>query len=212
MIMMRTDQEKVERRYNRWARTYDRRWAGYTEAVLSRALQQLQLTGQERVLDVACGTGELEMRIARQFPRQEVFGLDLSEAMLKSARRKLALYPNMHFSQGDSRQLAFPDAHFDIVVTCSAFHYMREPQRVITEFARVVKPGGRILIVDWCRDFLFAKIYNLLHKQFIPAHYQVHSWREMEQMMRTAGLHINGGHTFSVYHLWQMMLIEARRP
>lgn len=205
------DQQAIAAHYARWARNYDRRWAKYSEGVLSVVLEMLALDGSERLLDVACGTGELERRIVRRFPQQRVEGIDLSEEMLAAARSKLVGYPTMHFSTGDSRQLNFPERHFDIVVSCSALHYMREPQRVLQECARVTTPGGRVIIADWCRNYLIATLYNLFRKLLVSAHHHVYTITELQQMMRTAGLQPTRVRTFSVQPYWRMMCVEARR-
>lgn len=210
--MPHTDQQKIAKHYANWARNYDRRWAHYSEGALSVTIEMLALQGTERLLDVACGTGELERRLVRTFPQMPVEGIDLSEDMLAAACSKLADYPSMHFAKGDSRHLDFPDQHFDIVVTCSAFHYMRSPQEVLQEFARVTKPGGRVLIVDWCRDYLMAKLYNSLRKLLVPAHHQVYTIAELQQMLHTAGLTPTRVRTFAVQPYWRMMCVEARRP
>lgn len=203
------EQHKITAHYARWAKNYDARWARYTEDVLSRVLQILALTGRERILDVACGTGELERRMITRFPEQEVYGIDLSDDMLAWARTKLGHHPRLHFAQGDSRALAFPDAYFDIVVSCSALHYMREPTRVMAEFARVLRPGGRVVIADWCRDFLFAKAYNWIRKRLVPAHYHVYSRGELETLMQQSGLTPSRHIAFHVFPVWRMICVEG---
>lgn len=190
---------------------YDRIWARYLEATLSRTIAMMALRGNESILDVGCGTGELERRIVQVHPQQPMVGLDLTQAMLVRARAKLAAYPQLQFIEGDSQQLPFPDASFDIVVSCSALHYMRDPQRVIRECARVLRPGGRVIITDWCRDFFMAKLYNAFRKTFIRAHHQVYRLRELQDFLRGAGLAPAQHTTFSIDGIWKMMCVEARK-
>ena len=204
-------QKKIAAQYARWARNYDRRWARYTERVLAVALDHMALTGTEIILDVACGTGELEHRIVRRFPQQPVIGIDLSEHMLAAARTKLAAFPHCQFMQGDSQHLQFPDRHFDMVVSCSALHYMRHAQHVIDECARVLKPGGRVLIIDWCRDYLSAQLYHIFRRVIAPAHHRVYTRRELETMFRVAGLIPTRCRTFAVWPWWRMMAVEAQK-
>ncbi|MBI4236978.1 MAG: class I SAM-dependent methyltransferase [Deltaproteobacteria bacterium] len=204
-------QEKVITSYARMASVYDRRFRGYIARTISTALEMLQLTGTERILDVACGTGELERRILEVHPQQPIWGIDLTEEMLVAAREKLGEVPNIQWERADSRYLPFPDAHFDIVVTLSAFHYMREPQRVVNEFARVVRPGGRVVVLDWCRDFLFAQLYHLMRKVFFPQHYRVYHLAEMQQLMRDAGLTPADYRQFTVLGMWKMMCVEGKK-
>ncbi len=206
-----SDHHKVVRQYAHHVRWYDRRFAEYLDATLGVALDMMALTGTERILDVACGTGELERRIVEQFPHQYIRGVDLSDHMLAVAEQKVGRFPNVQLEKADSRTLPFPDAHFDIVVSCSAFHYMREPQRVINEFARVTAPGGRVIVLDWCRDFLMAKCYHLFRRVFFPAHYNVYGLTQMQALMQTAGLTPTQHRLFSVIGFWKMMCVEARK-
>lgn len=205
-------QEKVITSYARMASIYDRRFGTYVARTITTALEMLQLNGTERILDVACGTGELERRILEHHPQQPIWGIDLTEEMLVAAREKLAGFPNIQLERADSRYLPFPDAHFDIVVTLSAFHYMREPQRVVNEFARVVRPGGRVVVLDWCRDFLFAQLYHLMRKVFFPQHYRVYHLAELHQLMHDAGLTPTTHRLFTVLGIWKMMCVESCKP
>lgn len=201
----------VSAHYAFLAPIYDRIWARYLEATLSRTITMMALQGTESILDVGCGTGELERRIVHIHPQQSIIGLDLTQAMLARARAKLSAYPQLQFIEGDSQQLPFPDASFEIVVSCSALHYMRDPQRVIRECARVLRPGGRVIITDWCRDFWLAKFYNAFRKAFIRAHHQVYRLDELQEFLRNAGLEPTQHTTFSVQGIWKMMGVEARK-
>lgn len=207
--MGKNEHARVTLAYDRKAYRYDTQFHLYSKAVLPPVVEMLALTGNEHILDVACGTGELEVRLAEKFPDLNVCGIDLSEEMLASASRKLARCAHMEFEQGDARYLGYPDATFDIVVCCSAFHYMREPVRVMHEFRRVLKPGGRVLIHDWCRDFLMAKLYNIVRRAFIPSHYHVYTKAEMHTLMQQAGLTPTRTNTFTALGFWRMMVAEA---
>lgn len=195
----------VVRSYARQARIYDRIFKNYLDGTLGTALDLMELTGAETILDVACGTGELERKILERFPRQNIEGIDLSEEMLRQARKKLSNFSHLNWVCADSRHLPFSDNRFDIVISCSAFHYMREPQKVLNEAARVLKPGGKLIIIDWCYDFLFGKMYHRFRRLFFPSHYRVYRLAELQDMMREAGLTPTHSETFSVQFTWRMM-------
>ncbi len=195
----------VVRSYARQARIYDRIFKNYLDGTLGTALDLMELTGAETILDVACGTGELERKILERFPRQNIEGIDLSEEMLRQARKKLIHFSQLNWICADSRHLPFPDNRFDIVISCSAFHYMREPQKVLNEAARVLKTGGKLIIIDWCYDFLFGKMYHRFRRLFFPSHYRVYGLTELQEMMRQAGLTPIHSETFSVQFTWRMM-------
>ena len=202
---------KVVKSYARQAWFYDWRFKNYLEETLRVALEALRLTGKEKILDVACGTGELERRIFDKFPQQPVWGVDISQHMLDLAHEKLGSKNNLILKQCDSQKIPFDDGQFDHVVTCSAFHYMREPQKVINEFARVLKPGGSVVLLDWCWDFFNAKVYHYFRKIFFPAHYRVYSLQEIRQMYEKAGLKVTQEKTFTVRVIWRMMCVTGEK-
>lgn len=194
------------------ASIYDWIYRGYINKTMDVALKLLQPDGRERILDVACGTGELERRVIEIHPAQAIVGVDITDAMLARARAKLAAFPHVVFYQADSAALPFPAASFDCVVSCSAFHYMRNPERVLSEFARVLTPNGRFILIDWARDAWQGRFYNWLRKKTIPAHYQVYHSEEIQRMCTRAGLQVTPVKKFSVMWYWRMMAIEAIKP
>lgn len=101
-----------------------------------------------RVLDVATGTGEAALAFAEN--GAEVVGVDLSEAMLRVARRKNR-FRKLSFVHADAAQLPLSDASFDVACICFALHEMPESvrERILHEMARVTKPGGKLVVVDY---------------------------------------------------------------
>lgn len=118
-------------------------------AVLDRAAP----SGGEAVLDVGCGTGTLAVAAARRGAR--VTGLDADPAILSRARRKAsAAGVDVAFAEGMSTDVPHPDASFDVVVSTLFFHHLRDDAKRATaaELARVLRPGGRLVIGDWGRS------------------------------------------------------------
>jgi demethylmenaquinone methyltransferase/2-methoxy-6-polyprenyl-1,4-benzoquinol methylase len=105
----------------------------------------------ERVLDVATGTGMVAFAIARS--GCEVVGLDQSQEMLARARAKLAAEPELaarvSFVRGEAERLPFPDGHFDALSFTYLLRYVDDPTATMVELARVVRPGGRIAMVEF---------------------------------------------------------------
>lgn len=108
----------------------------------------------DTVLDVACGTGDLSQAFARAGAKS-VVGLDFTFEMLAIARQKAeALPPNgrasvLTYFQGDAQKLPFPDATFDVVSIAFGIRNVLEPARAVGEFRRVLKPGGRLVILEF---------------------------------------------------------------
>jgi ubiquinone/menaquinone biosynthesis methyltransferase len=106
-----------------------------------------------RVLDLACGTGDLTCAAARSGAR--AIGLDITARMIELARRKAtAVGPPVHqpgFVIGDMLDLPFPDACFDVITTGYGIRNTPTIEKALAEIARVLKPGGRMLSLDFDR-------------------------------------------------------------
>jgi len=119
--------------------------------------QRYTLPERARILDVGCGTGELEPRLLQVFPSAEVVGIDLDAAHLERARARCAgLEKQVRFETGDALALAFPDASFDMVVSRHVIQALPGPEQALREWARVTRRGGRLHVIAedygmlWC--------------------------------------------------------------
>ena len=104
----------------------------------------------QRLLDVACGTGRFLAFVKQNYPRLPVVGVDLSPAYLRQARRELGRWSWVDLALGAAEALPFPDASFDLVSCVYLFHELPRAvrERAAAEFARVLRPGGRLVLVD----------------------------------------------------------------
>lgn len=104
-----------------------------------------------RVLEVGCGPGHLSTRLARDHG-VGVTGLDLDPAMVARARanaeRSAVVGPRPSFVEGDVASLPFDDSSFDLVVSTFSMHHWSDPRAGLSEIARVLRPGGRLLMWD----------------------------------------------------------------
>lgn len=120
-----------------------------------RTADLAQLQPGEQVLDVGCGTGTLAIEVARRIGRAgHVAGIDpsteqIARACSKAVRRNLPI----DFQIGVIEQLAFPDQTFDVVFSTLMMHHLPAPlkRQGLAEIARVLKPGGRLVIADFQR-------------------------------------------------------------
>jgi arsenite methyltransferase len=103
----------------------------------------------ERVLDVGSGPGFLASAIADAVgPSGAVYGIDISEPLLAVARSHCAHQSWVEFRRGDAMQLPFPDKDFDAVVSTQVLEYVRDVDAALTEIHRVLRPSGRVVVVD----------------------------------------------------------------
>ena len=116
-----------------------------------RFIEALSLDGSSRLLDVACGSGGPSLRIAQKVGCS-VVGVDLhvdGVAMATSTAAERGLTEKAEFRQADASQpLPFDDESFDGVLCIDAINHLEDRERVLAEFARVLKPGGRLLYTD----------------------------------------------------------------
>jgi ubiquinone/menaquinone biosynthesis C-methylase UbiE len=99
-------------------------------------------------LDVGCGTGFLSLELAARGHR--VTGIDFAPQMLAEAQRKAATQEGLpvRFEEGDAEALRFSDASFDLVITRHVLWTLPHPEAAIDEWIRVLRPGGRLAIID----------------------------------------------------------------
>lgn len=110
--------------------------------------------GGKRVLEIGCGTGTDLLQFARGGAR--VTGLDLTPRSIEIARRRFAVYGCAgEFAIGDAENLAFPDESFDLVYSFGVLHHAPDTERAINEAHRVLKPGGRAVVMLYHRASLY---------------------------------------------------------
>jgi ubiquinone/menaquinone biosynthesis C-methylase UbiE/DNA-binding transcriptional ArsR family regulator len=96
--------------------------------------------------DLGCGTGQIAEALA-PFVRR-VIAVDRSRAMLKAAKKRLAELPNVEVRQGELETLPIDDRTLDAATLCLVLHHVPEPPAVLREAVRVLRPGGRLLVID----------------------------------------------------------------
>ena len=140
------DRQSVEQAYDRWAPIYDLVFGGVFEKGRQAAIAATNKLGG-RVLEVGVGTG---ISLPLYAPNVRVFGTDISEAMLAKAKRRVAeqrLKTVEGLAVMDAEQLEFPDNSFDVVMAQYVVTAVPNPEVALDEFARVLRPGGELIIL-----------------------------------------------------------------
>jgi ubiquinone/menaquinone biosynthesis C-methylase UbiE len=181
-------QDSVVAQFTRQAVHYSQMPGHNDEEALKLLMQMAGVTGEDTVLDVACGTGI----VARAFASvaKHVTGIDVTPAMLDQARASAVEIglTNLSWQQGDIESLPFPDDSFSIVTSRYAFHHFLNPERVLAEMARVCRTGGRILIADGTPSPDRAEAYNYFEKLFDPSHARALTLEEFRRLFEDVGL------------------------
>jgi SAM-dependent methyltransferase len=158
-----------------------------------QALIELIPSGpDQRWLDVACGPGLVARAVA---PRVgSVLGVDLTEAMIDLARREARRegLSNAEFALGDATRLDLPNGSFDGAVTRFSLHHVPVPGRVVAEMARVVRPGGAVVLADHLHadDHDGALWQEEIERLRDPSHWACLTHRTIQELGRRHGLEL----------------------
>ena len=130
-------------------------------------ITRLGLPPGSLVLDVACGTGNLAIPLARQ--GCTVTGLDIAPNLLKQARERAAAENlTITFDEGDAEQLPYANASFDAVVSMFGAMFAPRPDVVASELARVLKPGGQLAMANWNPASFSGEMFQVSNRHVPP--------------------------------------------
>lgn len=133
--------------FDRVAAEWDRMRQDYfPEQVREEVLRRAGPSPQMSVADVGCGTGFLAAAFAPLVA--EVHCIDASAAMLSQARQRLAGYGHARYHVADGASLPLPDSSVDLAVANMYLHHTAEPAQAIAEMARILRPGGTLILTD----------------------------------------------------------------
>jgi len=119
-------------------------------------IRRYGLSGDLRILDAGCGTGEISSRLAELFPAATVLGVDVLEQSLETARTRYArLAPRLGFERRSAFELGLPERTFDLTVCRHVTHSVPHADRLMAELARVTRRGGRLHLIN--------EDYGMLH-------------------------------------------------
>jgi ubiquinone/menaquinone biosynthesis C-methylase UbiE len=203
-----------------WA---DREYEDRCDRIAIRAL--LPETGG-RLIEVGAGFGRLGDEYGGY---REVTLFDPSESLLQAAAERLGVDPRFRFVAGDAHRLPFDDATFDAVVCVRVVHNLADPGRAFGEFARVLRPGGSLVLEYANKRHLKSILRWALRRQrwspfsreaheYLPLHFD-RSPAEMRQLLEEAGFHVTRTRTASLFRLPMLrrrvsssMLAAIERP
>ncbi len=152
------DKHQATEEFTRWSRSYDRSILqrllfGPSHRALIARIQASHADRPLRVLDIGCGTGVFAERLREAMPTAKIWGMDLVAGMLaRGAERWKTHAAHVQPVQGDSEHLPFDSGAFDVVTCANSFHHYPRQDRAVAEMCRVLKPGGRLLLIDGYRD------------------------------------------------------------
>lgn len=169
--------EQITQAFDRLAGQYDRMnrilSLGIDTLWRRRAIRLLASDTPGTILDAATGTADMAVMAARLLPQAEITGVDLSESMLAAGRLKTAkagVGSRIRLQVGDCLALAFADNTFDAVITAFGIRNFANLSAGLSEFARVLKPGGRLIVLELSepRFFPARQLFRFYLRHFVP--------------------------------------------
>jgi SAM-dependent methyltransferase len=161
---------------------------------IEHAVERLEAAPGQRILDLATGTGWASRSIARRCPGAQVVGVDIADELLAAARSLAAREQlAVEYRGADAERLPFEDAHFDAVISTFGVMFASDPGAAAAELARVVKPGGRVVLSTWTPDGNVAAMFGVL-KPFLavtaaPAPPSPFGWGSADTLRELLGGH-----------------------
>lgn len=184
--------------FDAWARSYDRSllnvflFGPSYRAFLQELIPLRERLGRPlRILDIGCGTGTFAAMACASGLADRVVGLDYAPAMCSVAADKARRNGHdgrLRFITGDSEHLPFADGCFDAVTCGNSFHHYPRQAAVVREMRRVLRPGGRLLLVDGFRDNVVGWVVFDVIIAWVERAVHHASWRQVRQYFEQAGL------------------------
>ena len=193
----------IQNEYDSLSSYYDRKYEGYIKSTNEKALKFLRLKKGDSVLDVSGGTGVLASKMLKAGAKVTL--IDISEGMLRLARKRVK-----NVFKRDVHDLKFKSKSFSKILSTSSFHYYKNPDKALSEFHRVLKKGGTLVIIDWCRNPLHFKFYDLFKRIFDKSHVRMYTTKELKRLVTNQGFKVVKVDRWP-YKLWSFMAIKAKK-
>ena len=190
---MEDKDQNIQLNENKWdkrADTFEKKRFKFNffQFLQKRVIALLDLREGQHFLDVGCGTG-WAVRYAASLVnnRGEFDGIDISPRMIQKAIEYSENCENIHFYKANAENLPFQNNFFDFTICTNSFHHYINPPAVLTEINRVLKPQGKLFILEVTTDNPIVRLIDkyLLNKD--PSHVKMYSTREYKEMFTKTG-------------------------
>jgi SAM-dependent methyltransferase len=177
--------EALRREFNRWAEEgHGEKLEHEHLPIVLPVLDRMRLAPDDNVLDLGCGAGWLSRLIAEQVPEGRVVGTDISDEMVRRARRNFADLENAMFVTGEAEEIPWDAAFFTHAISVESAYYWAEPQRALREIFRVLRERGSAwILINYYRDNPHSSHWGGLLD--VPVH--LHSADEWSCLFTEAG-------------------------
>ena len=176
--------------YNKIAESYNDSYEGkFTINMYDEIIHRILQANPKNMLDVGCGNGNI-LRIINKMLSTDLYGIDISENMIKEAKKVLGT--NVKLTVGDAESLPYDDEQFNVVLCSASFHHFPNPDISLKEIYRVLKKDGILILGDPTGPFdLCTKIINKLLKNTKFGYYRFYNKKEIVALMESAGFTVD---------------------
>lgn len=180
-----------ENKWDKWSSSLDS--DGWKYRFLRQAQQSvislLDIKEGAHFLDVGCGTGWAVGQVIKSINGKGYFyGVDLSGKMIEKAKENFGENENIHFIKANAESIPLEDNYFDFIICTNSFHHYLNPHKVLKEFYRLIKPGGKVYILDPAADSWLIKAIDIIVRMLEPEHVKLYSTEEFKNLFAAAGL------------------------
>lgn len=181
--------EKSFKRFNEWSKKYDRSvlqplvFRNSHDMLIKHIVRDTRLV---KVLDIGCGTGEFALKLMEHKKDANIFGVDISNEMIKTAKAKTKFNKGVDFRIGDVEHMPYDDNYFDYITCSHSFHHYPDKGKAVGEMFRVLKNSGKAMIIDGYKDGFFGKfIFDFIVKKHEIDVHHLHSTQFQRIMTKT---------------------------
>ena len=191
-MISKTEYEKInEEKWDSWAKIFDDdNWRiRFLRTAQMDLIFLLKIKENMSFLDIGCGTGWALGQIARSANNEGFFyGIDLSFKMIEKAKDNFKSFNNFQFIKASADSIPLKDDFFDVIICTNSFHHYFNPDNALKEMRRLLKPDGRLYILDPTADSFFMKLLNKLSAFIEHDHVKLYSTKEFRDLFKNAGL------------------------
>ena len=144
------------------------------------------------------------------WPKTKLTGIDLSTEMLAQAKYRLSDRADLRIAS--VHELPFQDGHFDLVLNTNSFHFFPACNEALLEMKRVIRPGGMLVITDWCDDFVSCKAMGQWLKLTGKSHHPILRSIQLHSLIERAGFQMVNLESYKINWLWGLMTAIAMKP
>lgn len=198
-----------EKKWSQRSLTFDELRYGYFRILQRMLIALAQIQPQASFLDLGCGTGWAVRHAARLCGGKGRFiGVDLSHGMITRARRNSYGNPRVEFCQASAEGLPFESEIFYTIICSNSFHHYYWPEAALTEIKRVLKPHGRIYILDVTSDDPFVRWIDQRTREREKEHVRYYSTGEYVRMFSRVGLKHIHSHPLNIMYPLKVHVAE----